>query len=98
MLFLFPKKKIVLDCFTYSESVLQTAPITNAMKHIPSWWKKLPSAHFEETFFPTPTMKGCVGMVDYYANSVALPLWSEIIINVDSNKNYHLHILFFYQL
>ena len=88
MLFLFPKKKIVLDCFTYSESILQTAPITNAMKHIPSWWKKLPIARFEETFFPKPTMKGCVGMIDYYANSVALPLWSDLMINVGSDKSY----------
>lgn len=88
MLFLFPKKKIVLDCFTHSESILQTAPITNAMKHIPSWWKKLPSSRYGTAFFPEPTMKGCIGMVDYYANSVALPLWSDLMINVDLNKYY----------
>jgi hypothetical protein len=88
MLFLFPKKKIVLDCFTDRELILQTAPITNAMMHIPSWWKKLPNSFFGESFFPKPTMKGCVGMIDYYAKSVALPLWSDLMINVDSNKNY----------
>jgi hypothetical protein len=34
-------------------------------------------------FFPVPTMKGCAGLVDYYKNSVALPLWSDLSIKVN---------------
>lgn len=87
MIFLFPKKKIILDCFTCSKAVIETTPIHNAIKHIPEWWKKLPDVYYK-TFFPTATMKGCVGMIDYYASSIAIPLWSDLMINVDSTKNY----------
>lgn len=87
MLFLFPKKKIVLDCFTYSKAIIETAPIHNAIKHIPEWWKRLPNVYYKN-MLPYPTMKFCTGMVDYYTNSIALPLWSDLIINVNSNKTF----------
>lgn len=83
MLFRFLEKPIVLDCFTSLQQILETAPITNANKHIPDWWKKLPTHYVRpNAFTPSPTMRGCAGMIDYYANSVALPLWSEVHIKV----------------
>jgi hypothetical protein len=86
MFFIFPKKKIVLDCFTDNELVLKTAPVTNAMKHIPEWWKKLPSTFVREGgFAPSPTMKYCTGMVDYYKKSIAIPLWSDLCIDVSND-------------
>lgn len=88
MFFLFQKKKIVLDCFTHSEIILQTAPITEAIRYIPDWWKKLPKSYYADTFFPKTTMKGCFGMIDYYTNSVALPLWSDLVINVSADRGY----------
>lgn len=89
MLFRFRKKEIVLDCFTSDELVLQTAPVTNAIKHIPDWWRKLPVSYVDaNSFFPKTTMKTCTGMVDYYRESVSLPLWSDLIIKVDANKGY----------
>jgi len=90
MIFLFSKKKIVLDCFTSDEQLLQTAPVTSAIKQIPTWWKTLPVSRFVgNDFFPHPTMKNCVGVVDYYKNSVALPMWSDLAIKVaDSNYSW----------
>lgn len=84
MLFRFPKKKIVVDCFTSSEGIITASPVTLATKHLPNWWKKLPVSYIADgTFFPSPTMKNCVGMIDYYKNSIAIPLWSEMCIDVD---------------
>jgi hypothetical protein len=92
MIFRFPKKKIILDCFTYEEVILQMSPVTMAIKHMPDWWKELPNNFVHDSnnkvVFPSPTMRGCVGMVNYYKRSVAIPLWSELIISV-TDKNYH---------
>lgn len=86
MIFLFPKKKIVVDCFTYNEIALQTSPITNSIKYMPDWWKNLPAFN-TPSFYPTSTMKKCVGMIDYYKNSITIPIWSDLAINVN-DKNY----------
>lgn len=85
MIFKFVKKKIILDCFTYDEQIIQTAPITLATKQLPSWWKKLPSSYTRDGgFFPLPTMKNCAGMIDFYKHSVAFPLWSDLAISVNN--------------
>jgi hypothetical protein len=85
MIFKFPKKKIVLDCFTFEETIIKTAPIDYAIKHIPEWWKDLPNS-FLVDFVPTGTMRGCVGMTEFYRNSIAIPLWSDLIIDVNQNQ------------
>ena len=85
MIFLFPKKKIVLDCFTDQEHVIQTAPIAEATKHLPDWWKQLPSTYLitnTHIQFPSSTMKYCAGLIDYYKYSVAIPLWSDLLLKV----------------
>lgn len=91
MIFKFLEKKIVLDCFTHEELILQTAPITMAIKHIPDWWKELPNEFINDpdniAIFPFPTMKKCMGMIDYYKKSIAIPLWSELVIGVN-NRSY----------
>jgi hypothetical protein len=102
MLFKFPKKKLVIDCFTSDELVLQTSPITNAIRHIPEWWKNLPPT-YNIDFYKNATMKSCIGMLDYYKKSIALPLWSDLAIEVkgkdykwqfsDQNSMAHIHQL-----
>ena len=88
MIFKFPKKKIVLNCFTHHEYIARTAPIVPAIKLIPEWWKELPSSFYDNSFFPSPTMKHCVGMVDYYKKSIIIPLWSELALNVEADGTY----------
>jgi hypothetical protein len=34
-------------------------------------------------------MKTCIGMYDYYAKSIALPLWSDLCINVNEASEYY---------
>jgi hypothetical protein len=88
ILFKFPQKKIVLDCFTHLEHVLTTAPIVPATKLLPEWWKALPRT------YTTPqgehsTMRSCVGMTDYYKASIVMPLWSDMRINIKSPTEYN---------
>jgi hypothetical protein len=86
MLFKFPQKKIVLDCFTAEEYILKTAPIDFAVKHTPEWWKDLPVSYVEG-FIDRGTTKRCNGIVDYYKYSLAIPLWTDIAINVKADGN-----------
>jgi hypothetical protein len=86
MIFKFPQKKIVLDCFTDSEITIKAAPIDFAVKHMPDWWKELPATHTTE-WSPAGTMKGCMGLIDFYKYSVAIPLWSDLSISIQ-NKQY----------
>jgi len=90
MIFKFPKKKIVLDCFTSNELILQTAPIVPAIKLIPDWWKELPKFYtFQSSLNISPTMKYCISMVDYYKKSVAIPMWSDLIIETQENGSFN---------
>jgi len=89
MIFKFPQKKIVLDCFTSELSTMKTAPIDFAAKSMPQWWKNLPKNTIHENgFVPVPNMKHCVGMTDYFKFSVAIPLWSEIAVRVNKDKSF----------
>jgi hypothetical protein len=67
-MFLFKKKKVVLDCFTYRSDVYSYFPIQKASSAMPNWWKKMPA-----TFCPDPTglaefptMRSCSGFLSYY--------------------------------
>jgi hypothetical protein len=89
ILFKFPQKKIVLDCFTTKVHVLETAPIVPAIKLMPEWWKQLPNSIFMEgTLGEMSTMRSCVGMTDYYKKSIAIPMWSDLRINIESSTSY----------
>jgi hypothetical protein len=92
MIFKFKQNKIILDCFTKEESILKTAPIDYAIKHIPDWWKQLSSSVIsEDGFSPMPTAKKCVGIVDYYKHSIAIPLWSDLAIKIGEQNSYQWH-------
>ena len=81
MIFLFKKKELHLDVFTYRPEVLEYYPVDYASKFYPEWWKKLPKEYEEEgKFWPTSTMKRCVGFTDYYRNGIVVPLWSDLAI------------------
>lgn len=86
ILFKFPQKKIVLDCFTDSEITIKAAPVDLAIKHMPDWWKELPASYMTE-LTQLGTMKGCMGMIDFYKYSVAIPLWSDLALLI-KNKDY----------
>jgi hypothetical protein len=83
MMHFFIRPKIHIDAFTHRRDVIEYAPVVNGIEVIPEWWKKLPKTTCShEDFFPTATMKTCVGMRDYYHKSIAMPLWSDIHVDV----------------
>ena len=115
-MFFFKKKKLVVECFTQSESLAEVG-IPKAARFFPDWWKDLPKSidlpnslaqlnppmqnplepdspdsqekrllpqnHLNRVKFPTFTMKTCAGFLDLYKIGNIVPLWSEIIIEVD---------------
>jgi hypothetical protein len=87
LMFFFKKSKIVIDCFTFSESIARFSPIDLAIKYTPDWWKELPNT-FEApgTFWPSATMRSCTGFTDLYTKSIALPLWCDLAIAVENNQ------------
>ncbi len=92
------KSKIHLDCFTDRFDVLQYSPIQYGNKHFPEWWKKTPPS--ETMVIPNgitsefSTIKRCSGIIDFYKNSIAMPLWSDVKINIGTNKEEGVQWLF----
>lgn len=88
-MFLFKKKKVILDCFTYRPDVFSYFPIEKASASMPEWWKKMPA-----TFLPDPiglaefsTMRSCAGFLGYYNNAISLPLWTDTRIRTDEKED-----------
>ena len=81
-MFLFTRKKLVLDVFTTRSEVAEQYPVDYARKFLPEWWKKLPSQIEDETtIYPRPTAKRCVGITEYYKNGIIIPLWSDLMVS-----------------
>ena len=92
MLFKFKKKKIVVDCFTADPLTFEQTPIAPATQYLPQWWKSLPAYasdggnHYNnDTESNTRNMKGCVGFTQYFKQSLAIPLWGGIRIDLTDN-------------
>lgn len=77
------KKDVVLHCYTDRAHVFNYCPITQGKNFLPDWWKKVPKQLIEgDNIYPYPTMKSCVGFIDFFKNSFAMPLWSEVAIQI----------------
>jgi len=93
MMFFFKPKVIHLDCFTSNASAFELFPIDYSYKFYPDWWKKLPKkieTENERKGFML-TMKGCVGLTEFYQNSITIPLWTDFLIKTNREKGYYDH-------
>lgn len=80
------QKPVVLHCYTNLAAIYNFYPIKSGTAYIPDWWKQIPkNLVLENNFFPTATMKNCVGFTDFFKNSFALPLWSDVSIAIGQN-------------
>jgi hypothetical protein len=84
MIFLFKKKKIVVDCFTPFKSVYEGYPIQNSMNFFPKEISKIKSFYTEKhpqtnIDMQMPTIKRCVGIIDYYKTGFIIPMWTDFI-------------------
>lgn len=89
--FFFRKKEVTVDFFTDVAGVYNMAKPTQSAKILPQWFKNMPKSYDAHDEFvgsyKLPTMKSCPGIIDYYKNSVVLPVWSDFILNV-TPENY----------
>lgn len=91
-MFLFKRKKIVVDAFIASKPIYDLFPLEKSSSFYPDWWKNLPSS-FEAISqnSPTveyPTIKRCDGFLSLYKSGFVLPLWSDLIIETDQDDSW----------
>lgn len=88
-MFFFKKKKLVVDCFTKVEQLAKIG-IPKASEYIPQWWKAIPKSHNGPNAMgmaiPKTTMKTCAGFIDLYRRGNILPLWSDLIIDINETS------------
>lgn len=89
MNFFFKKSKIHLDVFTTRAGVFELYPIEYGNKFFPEWWKNLPKEYYDgDNIHPSSTMKRCEGFIQYYKNSITIPLWSDLLFKINSNESF----------
>jgi hypothetical protein len=82
MFFLKPSK-LTVDFFTTDPIVPAVNTPRRATKDFPDWWSAIPKeVHKPELLCPLPTMKMCTGLTDYFSNSVCVPMWCDLVIDV----------------
>lgn len=79
LLFWLKPRKIHIDFFTARNDAFLYAPIDNAAKYLPEWWKDLPKDYGTGSE-ATNSMRNCVGFIDLYRISLVLPMWSDVEI------------------
>jgi hypothetical protein len=79
MMFLFKKKKIILDCFTWRADTHEFFPIQQTKKFYPEWWKNIPQMPLGEL-----SMRHCQGLIETYQHGFVVPLWSDVHVQFDS--------------
>ena len=87
-MFLFKKKKLVVNCFTNRQEVASYAPIKHAHAFYPEWWKSLPKTMpTHNGTIQSATMKTCAGMRDLYQQGLMLPMWCDLNMDVGEVGN-----------
>jgi len=83
-MFFFIKPSVIhLDCFTQDVRVHKFYPIAPSAQFLPEWWRKLPKTYTnKKIWWGTPTIKSCPGFTEYYKNSITIPLWCDLIIDI----------------
>jgi hypothetical protein len=82
-MFLFRKTPLVVDFFTDYLDMPEVTRPDMAVRFMPEWWLNIPkNAQAEGQLFPDITMRKCAGFIDYFSNSVMVPLWSDFVVEV----------------
>lgn len=86
--FLFKKSELHLDVFTSRSGVFELYPVEYGNNFFPEWWKKLSKEYYHEgSIYPSSTMKRCDGFIQYYKNSITIPLWSDLMLKINRNDS-----------
>lgn len=74
----FKKTPIYLDCYTTLNHVYDMFKIESAKKHVPNWFKDLPSTFADQrSTIPIPTVKTCSGIASYFRSGFIIPMWTD---------------------
>lgn len=83
MLFIFKKRKLVLDLFTPRQMIFDAAKPKLAPHFYPDWWKEMKTELVvDDGLFPSATMRRCMGFVDHYKHGFIIPMWSDFRIEL----------------
>lgn len=85
MIFIFKRKKVVLDCFTYDKNLYDYYQIDKASNFYPNWFKNLEKDYQDNLVRPS-TIKRCVGILDTYKTGFIFPMWSDLIIKIQDGS------------
>ena len=85
-------KKITLDCYTSNAGIHELFPISLAKRHIPQWFKNIPSVIKQTNRFGVDedisTLKRCDAFAKLYNNGWTMPLWSDLIVETGPDDSY----------
>jgi hypothetical protein len=85
MIFIFKKPVLNVDCYTYTQHIIDLFPIQQSSKFFPGWWKELPKTYTNGSD-EYSTMKYCEGFTSHYKNGFIMPLWTDLDIDVYNNR------------
>lgn len=77
------KSTITLDCFTFIPDLPDLFPIARASQNLPSWWKSLDPT-VQHQGINKGTMKTCPGVTDYFKSGFIIPMWKDMIFEMNS--------------
>ena len=87
-MFFFKKKTIYLDCYTVHNHVYDLFKIESAKKHVPSWFRNLPSTFLDpRSPVEVATLKTCTGIVNHFKSGFIIPLWTDAQLGLKSVSN-----------
>lgn len=76
--------------FTTIKEAYTYAPVEETIKFLPSWFKSIPSSYSSpdtHPLFQVPTIRNCVGLLEYFKKGAIMPLWSDVRINIGEAGN-----------
>lgn len=84
-------KPLVINCYTAEQNVFDFVPIKPAIKFLPKWWKQIPNTVSLNDSqlninYPASTLKNCIGFNNLFNAGFILPMWSDCILRIGSNK------------
>ena len=93
-MFWFKRKEVTIDFFINNEKLANLYAPKKASSYLPNWWKSLGPSYEEnnevtQRLRPASTMKFCSGFKDLYASGFILPLWSDLIVDVNKEGYFY---------
>ena len=77
-MFLFKRKEVIVDCFTYSDDAYKYAQINKASNYIPKWFYQ--KHQLEIDGMVANSVKNCPALTSYFNKGFIMPMWCDVSI------------------